>query len=355
MPQNEPAFGPAPGLPRPVRGILLSWAQWDSFHYRAIAVEGYVFPEQKAAFFPLYPYLARLVHLVLPGDTRYSLLLVTNVAALVALVLLHRLVTFEAGPTIGGRATFYLAAFPFGFFLHVAYTESLFIALAVGALYCMRRNRWWAAGCLAGLASGTRSPGIILLAVLGFEYLRQRGFRPSRIRFDAAAVLLAPAGMVAYAGYCWVRFGNPTQFSASQKAWNRTTSMPWTTLWHGVTSLNDRPFLASLQIYNSVDVLFTLAGIVLMLLATFGPLRLRPDQCYLVVYGWLNLVILLCFPIDGGLPMNSFPRYLITLVPLFMVLARLGARRGLEQVYLMGGIGMQAIWASMFINGIWAG
>jgi hypothetical protein len=355
MPKITDPYAPETKLSQPLRSVLLQWVDWDGGHYRIIATTGYGHPENTTAFYPFYPLVVRFVHLIVPGDVTYSMILVSNVASLVALVLLHRFVTAELGRDLAERTTFYLAAYPFAFFLHVGYTESLFLALAVGSLYCMRRNRWWAAGCLAAFSSATRSTGVLLGAVMLFEYLRQREFRPRRIRLDGLAVLMAPLGVAGFALYCWHKFGNPLQFSIAQRAWGRRFALPWATLWHGVASLGHRPLLYPMHIYNSIDVLFTLAGLVGMVLAVVGPWKLRPDQLFLAVYGWLNLLLILCFPLGGLLTMNSFPRYLLTVIPIFMVLARIGRNRNVERVYLMFALGMQAIWVTMFMNTIWAG
>ena len=68
----------------------------------------------------------------------------------VALVVLHRLTELELGPEAARWAIWALALFPMSFFFSAVYTESLFLAASVGAIYAARRGSW----ALAGLAAG---------------------------------------------------------------------------------------------------------------------------------------------------------------------------------------------------------
>ena len=64
---------------------------------------------------------------------RYRLLgmIVSILASLAALILVHRLATEILGDTIARRTVVYLLAFPTGFYLVAAYNESLFVAVIV--------------------------------------------------------------------------------------------------------------------------------------------------------------------------------------------------------------------------------
>ena len=88
--------------------------------------------------------------------------------------------------------------FPTGFFLVGGYPHGLFLLLAVGSMYAMRRRRWWLAGLLAALAGATRQVGVLLAAPFAYEYLRQCGFNPRRIRADVLSIALVPAGLLAF-------------------------------------------------------------------------------------------------------------------------------------------------------------
>ena len=44
----------------------------------------------------------------------------------------------------------FLLIFPTAYFLHIGYTESLFLALVLGSFLAARTDRWWLAGLSAG-------------------------------------------------------------------------------------------------------------------------------------------------------------------------------------------------------------
>jgi hypothetical protein len=85
------------------------------------------------------------------------------VLALVAGVLLYRLVIDETGdPRLARRSVRLLALFPPAFVFVLAYSEALYLVLAIGVFLAIRRSSWgWAiaAGYLAGL---TRPVAILL-------------------------------------------------------------------------------------------------------------------------------------------------------------------------------------------------
>ena len=60
----------------------------------------------------------------------------------VALVLLHRLVALDHDRAVARNAVLVTALFPMSFFFSAVYSESLFLALSVGAVYAARRERW---------------------------------------------------------------------------------------------------------------------------------------------------------------------------------------------------------------------
>ncbi|WP_433612250.1 mannosyltransferase family protein [Dactylosporangium sp. CA-139114] len=158
----------------PVQVARLWASQWDSKWFVAIAEHGYQpTPDASpAAFFPLYPLLIRAFTPLCVGRPWVAALLVANGALLAALILLYRLTDLELGRAAAARATFYLVAFPTGFFLSAAYNEGLFLALMLATVYCLRRRLWWSAGALGALAATTRSAGILLAAAFAFEYVR---------------------------------------------------------------------------------------------------------------------------------------------------------------------------------------
>src|SRR4051812_5710447 len=132
---------------------------WDAGHYVAIADRGYD-ELIRAAFFPLYPVLARVAGWPL-GSPLLGGIAVSLAAFGVALYLLHRLVALEVGERYARPAVAVFALFPTAFFFSAIYTEPLFLALPAGAFYAAGRGGGARAGLGGAPAAATRNTGVL--------------------------------------------------------------------------------------------------------------------------------------------------------------------------------------------------
>lgn len=201
---------------------LLPWVRWDATWYLSIAERGYTFDPHgpsSVAFFPLLPMLIRGLTPVV-GNPPIAGLLVANLAALGATLALWRWVRAEADPPAAERAALWLLVYPFSFFLHAVYAESLFFLCATLALAASARGRRLAAGLWGGLAATARPMGVLLAPALAWGLWRDwRGGRPLAAR-DVIAVLLPGAGLAAYMAYLWLVVGDPLAFwTAHRVGW----------------------------------------------------------------------------------------------------------------------------------------
>jgi hypothetical protein len=338
--------GPAPGL----WSVALGWNRWDAGHYVRIAESGYHLGPGFPAFFPLYPMLIHVLDPVLPGGGLASALVVANAAAFGALALLYRLADYEFGPRVAQRAAWYLATFPMGFFLFIGYNESLFLLLSIGALYAGRRGHWWLAGTLGALSSATRLFGVLLIAPLAVEYLRQVGWRPRRIRQNVLGVALVPLGAVGYSIYCLVELGSPVQFSVAQDQWERRYTFPGEAWLISVRQIAGHGPLDKSTLGTILDAGTILIAVVLLILCVKGPLKFRRDQMYLVVHAGITLVMLMSTEV-GGRSMQSAARYVMEAVAIFLVLARMGVNQTVDRTVLMIGVALQAVFLVIFMAG----
>jgi len=338
----------------PMQRLVQAWDRWDTGHYIRIAQFGYT-PDRPDthAFFPLFPMLLRGLDTILPGPTLVASLVLSNVACIGALVVLHRFTAREFDPATADRALLFLMAWPAAFFLSAGYNGSLFLLLSVAALYCMRGGTWWAAGGLGALASATRLTGVLLVLAFVVEYARQHGWRLRAIRFDAAAVLLVPVGLAAFSAYCWVTLGDPLAFSHAQDEWGRRFAPPWVGLAEAIQAISVRPLLAQSTVHNLLDLVAVLATVGLLGLCVVGPWRLPRDQVFLLVYAAATLLVVLTGPVGGLFPMQGAPRYALELIPIFLLLARLGASRQFERLYLLPAVGLQVVLLLTFLNNVW--
>jgi len=155
------------------------WSRFDTGFYIDIAQHGYwgrdsLHGQSNWVFFPLYPLLIRLLAFPFNASQHHPYLFaglaITNISALVAIFYFYKLTARELNTHKAAKAVMYLAFFPMSFFLSAVYPESLFLALSVSCVYYARVHRWWLAGLLGGLAALTRPQGVLLLAVVAWEY-----------------------------------------------------------------------------------------------------------------------------------------------------------------------------------------
>ncbi|UTR78019.1 hypothetical protein [Streptomyces cavourensis] len=211
--------------------------RWDSVWYQRIAENGYghtvALPDgalhSDLAFFPLLPALERGISEVTPLTLDGAGLLVAWTAGLLAAWGI-----FAVGAHLHGRRTGVVLAalwgvYPTAFVQSMAYTETLFTALAAWALYAVLRGRWLPAGALCVLAGLTRPSAAALIAALAItaaatlvREFRAGGHLAPVLRRNArllAGVALAPMGWLAYVVFVAVREGSPFAYFEVQAQW----------------------------------------------------------------------------------------------------------------------------------------
>lgn len=166
-------------------------ARWDALWYTRVADLGYGYEvrlpngdvHSNLAFFPLLPWLERFMHAVSPLSYADGGLVVSLLASLAAAWGIFAVVEQvygrrnqegrEARPRKGGGgrrvgvcAVLLWAVLPVGIVQSMAYSESLFTALAAWSLYAVLTGRWVTAGALALLAGLTRPVGLAVVAAV---------------------------------------------------------------------------------------------------------------------------------------------------------------------------------------------
>ncbi|MGW4150477.1 glycosyltransferase family 39 protein [Streptomyces albogriseolus] len=149
-------------------------ARWDSLWYTRVAELGYGYEvrlpngdlHSNLAFFPLLPWLERLVAAVSPLSHADGGFVVSLLASLAAAWGIFAVADRLYGRRAGVCAVLLWAVLPVGIVQSMAYSESLFTALAAWALYAVLTGRWVTAGLLAGLAGLTRPVGLAVVAAV---------------------------------------------------------------------------------------------------------------------------------------------------------------------------------------------
>jgi hypothetical protein len=331
----------------PFRSLSL-WSHWDGEHYVGLAIDGYLSGEGQVspAFFPMYSLLMRSSAELLGGPLTPAALSVLGVvvsmfALLFALYFVYAVAADGWGEPVARRTVMVLAFFPTAFFLNSVYTESLFLAFSAGAVWAARvRRDLLLAALFVAFATATRNVGVFLLLPLAQEWLRD----PRGHGWRGAYLALAPAGLVAYMGYLWWKFGEPLLFYTDQSRWGREATGPLASLGGAFA----RAFEEVRRLVMPENLPGSEAGEIAGYLAsatdTFNLLFFIGAAALLAVgimrlpWGLASYAALTAFlPAFFGTaqsPLMGFPRYVIVVFPLFIVLGTLLKSRVLLAVWL---------------------
>jgi hypothetical protein len=305
---------PARALPDPGwHNLFTAWERFDALWFLRIAAQGYREGDGSAAFFPLYPLAVRAVSTLLGGRPFAAALLVSNGAFLGALLVLYTLTRSELSERVARTTVVLLCCFPTSFFLFAPYSESLFLLLAVTALWAARRRRWPIAAAAGFGAALTRNVGIVLALALAVEAIQQRTEDDRSPLPGLAAAGVAGLGTLTVLGFWAAKVGDWLAPLHQQASWERSFSWPWTTLIEGaraafryVGDINGSYWLIDLLV-----VVPMLVGAVLVLV------RYRWSYG---AYVWGALLLPLSFVFQDR-PLMSMPRFVLPLFPILWALA----------------------------------
>jgi Gpi18-like mannosyltransferase len=328
--------------------------RWDSEWYKIIASEGYKYngdpgETQTVVFYPLYPALSRLVSEVLRIDLIDSMLLVANLAAVVAVLLLFKLVRERFDDRTALATVAIISFFPSSIFLSAGYTESLALLLMVSFFLAVARNRYLAAAMLAGLAVATRSAGIVLLPVLLWELWRGRS--PRRFLIEVVPLsIVATSGLWLYIIYLGFAFGHPMAFADGQAAFHENTTM----LARILSALTLEPF-GKINLTDvspaGFDGWFTLIFIGLIVASWFAGISRG-----MTLFAALLLALPYLTLCGGPAGFTSMARFNIVSFPLFVVMARLTGRWSWAVPAIAGIFGsLLLMYAALFAQWQWVG
>jgi hypothetical protein len=336
------------------RALVSRWQHWDADYYVQLAQSGYprVVAGQPGvvAFFPGEPAALRVVHLVVRNWT-LAALVVSATAGSVAVSALARLTAYEDGSGHGElaeRTVLYFVLSPFAVFLAAGYSESLFLAFALTAWLAARRDRWAAAGILAGLSATVRITGLFLGIALLVEHLvvRQRAGKPLVDRQTAwlAGPFVATA---AYFGYLHHLTGDWAAWVHAQAGppWARHLTLPWHALsatWSAATDVNQpAPYAWSF----GQEIVAVAVGLVL----TVVLIRRRRWGETVYVGGQVLAFALSGFYLSVG-------RGTLLWWPLWLLLARASLHRGwVHRAYLTVAPALMVTYVIAFTGGGWVG
>jgi Mannosyltransferase (PIG-V) len=329
---------------------------WDSNRYLIIAAHGYHYvpgnhrDDSLFAWFPGYSGVIDTIAWIPGVGAVRAAFVVTIAAGLVAAWGLARL-----GMTVTGDSRISLimvalwAVAPGSIVLTMLYPEALFCALAVWSLIALIERRWLTAALLAALSGTVRSTAMALVvavaaAVLPVLIQAARARAPFAAWWrPAAALLLAPLGLLGYWGFAGWAMHRPDGWFWMEHTmkngfdWGRS-------IWSTVKS--------AIMAGPTTPVALTLVALAAAVILTGCVLAERIPWC-LRVYA---LAIVITTIGTGPYYLGSKPRYLLPAMLLGLPLARLLARaRTWIQIPVITLLTAVSTWLALYLMSIpWA-
>ena len=325
------------------------YARWDSYRYVRIAQEGYADPKW-ATFFPGYPLLMRLVDRGLlaifmaedENDSRMALagVLVSGIMSGVAAAGLLFFAQHRLGNAQDAlRSTFYLLIFPTAMFMTQLYTESTYLAFATWGLVFAYRKQWFYAGILCICATLIRPTGMFLFLPMLTVWL-DGWWRGKTYPLRALIAVFSP--LVAFWLFNRYLAWNGIDTFEAQQDFGRYLLHPYAILaliqqigWMTVDSAG--------LVQVGFDIVFTGFATVLCLIEW----KHHPG---LALYGlgvtWVSLT-------TGQLVSQN--RYVLAVVPIFLVLARWGKNLAVDRIWTIVSLLLLTLYLIQFTQGLWTG
>ncbi|MBR8640910.1 glycosyltransferase family 39 protein [Streptomyces tuirus] len=332
-------------------------ARWDALWYTRVAELGYGYEVRLAngdvhsnlAFFPLLPWLERLVAAVSPLSYADGGFLVSLIASIAAAWGIFAVADHVYGRRAGVCAVLLWAVLPVGIVQSMAYSESLFTALAAWSLYAVLTGRWVTAGTLALLAGLTRPVGTAVVAavwaagIASFVRDRRAGAAdsPGPGAHRVLGMLLAPLGTAGYVLWVGHRTGKgPLGYLDVQAGWRNGFDGGC-----AFARFIGEKFASFPSALAGVGLIAGVASVIWLYVVG---VRQRQPLPLLVYTGVVTALALCASSYFGSKPRLLLPAFPL-LLPLALALARLRPRRSAA---VLGSVAVaSAVYGAFWLNG----
>jgi Gpi18-like mannosyltransferase len=213
---------------------LNPWTTYDSELFFNIAHQGYT--AYTAPVFPLYPLLLRLAGKD-PLLTAVWGMLLSNLAFLLALLVLYRLVEAQYDVRTARIMTWLTALLPAAPFFSAVYSESVFLLFFATTLWYLREKKWLLAAVCGFLAAWTRSAGLLIFIGLfiqhGYDFFQAKRHKTLEPKSTLPSLphllaIIAPLiGFLTTQLYIAPQVGDATQSVAAHQQYFRALTWPW--------------------------------------------------------------------------------------------------------------------------------
>ena len=191
--------------------VVVAKTFYDPKQIQNLKLEATLPEKYFAAHLPGYPILIKLMSLIRPiGNLPYlKSMVVVNLLATVGLAIffywLLNKFKLTKNPLLLVSVFLFLPRFLV--IRSIGAPESLFILLMLLSLYFFEKSSFWLAGLFGGLATITKTPGILLFGAYGLVFI-ERWFRERRIEGRWLWIMLIPLGLLGVFGLFGKQYGD---------------------------------------------------------------------------------------------------------------------------------------------------
>ena len=278
------------------RGLMA----WDGDWYASIVTNGYddVLIEG-IRFFPGYIFAGRFFNSFIPGSAAVSLILIANIASLITLMAIKKLVLIEKGSEeLAKRSVWLLSVFPSAFVLTWAYAESLFLALSIFCFVALRKEQWKIVIFCSFAAALVRPTGLLLTIPIFCAIWESWKINQRKMSFQSIVALISgPVGSGIYILWASLHFDELFAPIKAQESFRGSFVDPFSRVIKGVSRvLTGASATETLHIISALLLLFLLVK-----LFKDWPLRygLFSSSCMVVALGAENINSLERYALNG--------------------------------------------------------
>ncbi len=189
-------------------------SNWDGPDYLNIAKYGYKSIIQ-TNLFPMYPILVRLFNFIVPS-LLISALLLSWLCLVIAIYFYLKIIEILFKPKNNLeslKAVLLFILFPTGIFLLATYSESLFMASALAAIYFAYKRKYLLAGLISILTTATHPNGVFLAILVGLILYEQK----MNFKKIILSIAIGGLGLLGYMAFLYIKFSNAFAFVNAQK------------------------------------------------------------------------------------------------------------------------------------------
>ncbi|RKX18890.1 MAG: hypothetical protein DRP35_08560 [Candidatus Zixiibacteriota bacterium] len=310
--------------------------QWDGEHYLSIARDGYqMYPcTQNISFtcgnigwFPFYPLVGKVISYT-GLNHQYSLILVSWLSLLGAMIILYRLVILKFDKQIAIASLLSLIFFPVSFYFMAIFPYAFFLLIVTSIFYCIEIKKLIWVIPLTGILAVTYPSGSIIGFVLLYQLIKEwKNYNLSEKLSLISAMIAIGVAIMIYFSYYWYKFDNFFQYLdfQSQPYYAHRMRFPLITIYEA---------LSHLRIIQAVPISIIFATVSVLIFYS----RKIPASWQIYMFG-----ILLFTPTMGTCA--CYYRHILVAFPLFAMIGlsyRSPKRKYLFLLYLI--VGASLMW-----------